>query len=462
MALQQHQLHFVLLPLMAQGHLIPMIDMARLFAERGVIVTVITTPLNALRFKTIIDRAVESGLPIRLLQLRLPSVEAGLPEGCENVDCLPSREMMTNFFTATAMLQEPLEQLLGELQPVPSCIISAMAFPWAAETARKFQIPRLVFHGTCCFSLLCCHNILQYKVAESITSESEAFVVPGLPDRIEITKSMLPGNLPQSSGDLKNIRDQVNEAELTAYGVVVNSFEELEPKYVEEYLKAKSGKVWCIGPVSQCNKEILDKAERGKKASIDEKQCLNWLDAKEPASVVYVCLGSLCRLTNSEMIELGLGLEASGHPFVWVIRGGERYPEVEKWLADEEFEERTKDRGLVIKGWAPQSNSSMRNWLHKFWELESAGLDDVPGSKLEGGENIGRVEKAVNRVMDGGDVGEETRRRVRELGERARKAMEEGGSSYFNMTLFIQDIMQHQASKELPIYVTTTKDEIFF
>ncbi|KAI3880058.1 hypothetical protein MKX03_003879 [Papaver bracteatum] len=493
MALQEHnQLHFVLFPLMAQGHLIPTIDMARLFAERGITVTIITTPLNTFRFKTIIDRAVDSGLPIRLLQLRFPSVEAGLPEGCENVDSLPSREMMSNFFKATSMLQEPLEQLLGELKPVPSCIISAMAFPWTAETACKLQIPRLVFHGTCCFSLLCCHNILEYKVADSITSESESFVVPGLPDRIEITKAMLPGNLPQSSGDLKNIRDQINAAELTAHGVVVNSFNELEPKYVEEYLKAKFGKVWCIGPVSLCNKETLDKAERGNKASVDKSQCLKWLDLKEPGSVLYVCLGSLCRLATSEMIELGLGLEASKHPFIWVIRGGDKYPDLEKWLLEEKFEQRNKDRGLVIKGWAPQvlilSHKTIGGFLtHCGWNSVLEGVcagipmitwpmgaeqffneklvvqvlgigvkirgDDIHASvatkpmeehkKFESVENKREeVEKAVNRVMDGGEEGEERRRQVRELGERAKKAMEGGGSSQLNMTLFIQDIQQ--------------------
>ncbi|XP_026403323.1 anthocyanidin 3-O-glucosyltransferase 4-like isoform X2 [Papaver somniferum] len=469
--------------------------MARLFAERGITVTIITTPLNTFRFKTIIDRAVDSGFSIRLLQLRFPSVEAGLPEGCENVDSLPSREMVSNFFEATSVLQEPLEQLLGVLKPVPSCIISAIAFPWTAETARKLQIPRLVFHGTCCFSLLCCHNILEYKVADSITSESESFVIPGLPDRIEIIKAMLPGNLPQSSGDLKNFRDQINAAELTAHGVVVNSFNELEPMYAEEYLKAKFGKVWCTGPVSLCNKETLDKAERGNKASVDESQCLKWLDLKDPGSVLYVCLGSLCRLTTSEMIELGLGLEASKHPFIWVIRGRDKYLDLEKWLLEEKFEERNKDRGLVIKGWAPQililSHKAIGGFLtHCGWNSVLEGVcagvpmitwpmgeeqffneklvvqvlgigvkirgDDIhasdatkPMELMEEHRKFGsdenkreEVEKAVNRVMDGGGEGEERRRKVRELGERAKKAMEGGGSSQLNMTLFIQDIQQ--------------------
>ncbi|KAF8364643.1 hypothetical protein HHK36_033387 [Tetracentron sinense] len=188
MASQDHQLHFVMFPLMAQGHMIPMIDMARLFAEHGVIVTIVTTPLNAFRFKTIIDRAIGSGLPIRLLQLHFPCAEAGLPDGCESLDTVPSVELMKNFMIATTMLQQPLEQMLGEFQPSPSCIISDMGFPWTSEVARKFHIPRFIFHGTSCFSLLCSHNLIFSKVHERVTSEYESFVVPDLPDRIERLK----------------------------------------------------------------------------------------------------------------------------------------------------------------------------------------------------------------------------------------------------------------------------------
>ncbi|KAF2565755.1 hypothetical protein F2Q68_00024298 [Brassica cretica] len=46
-------LHFVLFPFMAQGHMIPMVDIARLLAQRGVIITIVTTPYNAGRFKNV-------------------------------------------------------------------------------------------------------------------------------------------------------------------------------------------------------------------------------------------------------------------------------------------------------------------------------------------------------------------------------------------------------------------------
>ncbi|KAJ4718356.1 Glycosyltransferase [Melia azedarach] len=42
--------------------MIPMIDTARLLAQRGILVTIITTPMNAALFKAVLDRAVQGGL----------------------------------------------------------------------------------------------------------------------------------------------------------------------------------------------------------------------------------------------------------------------------------------------------------------------------------------------------------------------------------------------------------------
>jgi len=116
----------------------------------------------------------------------------------------------------------------------------------------------------------------------------------------------------------------------------------------------KGDKVWCIGLVSLCNEDNLDKAQRGNKATNDESQCLKWLNEQDPRFVVYACLGSISGLSLRQLIEIGLGLEASQHPFVWVIRGRSVAEKIEKWVKEDGFEERTKGRGLVIQGWAPQ------------------------------------------------------------------------------------------------------------
>lgn len=74
-----------------------MTDIGRMLAQRGVIMSIFTTPLNAMRIKSVIGRAAEAGLRIRIVQLQFPSEEAGLPRGCECFDMLPSMDLSVNF-----------------------------------------------------------------------------------------------------------------------------------------------------------------------------------------------------------------------------------------------------------------------------------------------------------------------------------------------------------------------------
>lgn len=254
-----HQLHFVLYPLMAQGHKIPMIDAARLLAQRGVLITIVTTPRNADRFKYVVSRDTEYKLRIKFIELQLPCEEAGLFKGCDNLDLLPSMDLALNLFVAASILKDPVEKLLEELTPRPSCIISDMCFPWTTQISAKFRIPKIIYQAVSCFCLMCLGSLNFFNVLGSVTSDAEYFALPGLPDRIEFTKAQIP--LP-ADPNFKDFTDQMVVAELVSYGVIVNTFEELEPAYITEYREAKRGKLWCIGPVSLCNKDKLDKIER--------------------------------------------------------------------------------------------------------------------------------------------------------------------------------------------------------
>lgn len=480
------QPHFVLIPFMCQGHLIPMVDIARLLAERGVIVTVITTPKNAARFSSSINGAIKSGLAIRVKQLGFPAAEVGLPEGCETIDNLPSMELMSRFFAAVSLLQQPVERMLEELKPRPSCIIYDRNFTWIITLASKYQIPKIWFDGKNCFSLLCYHNIITSRVHECVP-QGETFPVPGLSDRIELTPAQIPGFLPT----MKEHAEKAMEAEGGADGVIINSFQELETEYCESLGKVKKQKVWCIGPVSLSNKNDFDKARRGNEASItDEDRCLKWLDSWPPSSVIYVCFGSLNRLIPTQLIELGLSLEASKRPFIWVIRGGYKKEEMEKWLKEDGFEDRIKGRGLLIRGWAPQvlilSHPSIGGFLtHCGWNSTLEGIcASVPmitwplfaeqfmnqklliqilkvgvsigvevavqmGEEEKFGAMVkkGDIMKAMESLMNRGDEGEDRRKRAKKLAKMARVAVEAGGSSYLNITLLIEYIMQQATSQ---------------
>ncbi|KAK2983728.1 hypothetical protein RJ640_024081 [Escallonia rubra] len=483
MASENQQLHFILVPLMSSSHIIPLTDFAKLLARQGQAVTIITSPLNAIRFNPLIERAIKSNLKIQLIALRFPCQEAGLPDGCENLDALTSPDLTKQFFEASAMLQEPLEKVLAKLLPRPTCIVSTNAIPWTREIAQKFGIPRYVFHTISCFTLACSHIIDRSKILETVSSDFESVLVPDMPHKIEFKKSHLPEAMRQNSSELKNILDKMKEAAHSAQGVVVNSFEELEPSYVEMYKNVMKN-VWCIGPVSQCNKEIVDKFDRGNKTSIDEDSCLKWLDSMKPKSVIYACFGSLSRIPPTQSIEIGLGLEASNRPFIWIIRDRDYTMEVKKWFEDETFEERVKGRGLIIRGWAPQvlilSHSSIGGFLtHCGWnstlEAICAGVPMITWPMfaeqfynekfvvhvlrigvrigvegvLQSGEKAKdevlvkgeQVKEAIDQLMDEGEEGEGRRKRARDVGDMAKGATEEGGSSYSNTKLLIQDVM---------------------
>ncbi|KAI7752549.1 hypothetical protein M8C21_028733 [Ambrosia artemisiifolia] len=218
--------------------------------------------------------------------------------------------------------------MFNNLKPTPSCIISDNNLSRTANVANMFRIPWVVFDGMSCFTQLVTHNLCASKIHEKLT-DFDTFVLPGLSDNISMMKSQLPGlcNLGSSvkGKELKSIRERIREMELGAYGMLINSFDELETRYVDEFKKIKQGRVWCIGPLSNSNKSDLDRAQRGSKIQ-----------------------------STMMFIELALGLEDSKYSFILVMKGGSRTEEIEKWLDEGEFESRVKGRGVLIHGWASQ------------------------------------------------------------------------------------------------------------
>lgn len=308
---------------------------------------------------------------------------------------------------------------------------------------------------------------------ENIETDSEYFAIPGIPDKIEVTKAQTPGSM---DGNWKEFVEKMAADEISTYGVVVNSFEELEPAYVKGYKNSRNdNKVWCVGPVSLRN---MDKAQRGNK--VDSQRCLEWLDLQKPSDVIYACLGSMCNLTPLQFIELGTALEACNRPFIWVIRERNQTQELNTWIEESGFEERTKRRSLLIRGWAPQvlilSRPAIGGFLtHCGWNstLEaicagvpmltwplfgdqffnerfvvkilrvgvSVGVESPVnwGDEDKAGVLVKRedVQRGIEELMGEGNGSEEKRRRAKELAEMAKRAVEEAGSSHFNVTQLI-------------------------
>lgn len=286
-------------------------------------------------------------------------------------------------------------------------------------------------------------------------------------------------------------------SEGTGFGTVINSFYDLEPAYVDYLRNVLKKKIWLVGPVSLCNKKTEDKTERGKNSTIDEKSCLDFLNSKEPNSVLYISFGSTARLPPKQLREIAYALEACDEvPFIWVIGKTFKSPENQETeeyddVLPDGFEARMKEskKGLIIRGWVPQllilehvaiggfmthcgwnstlegvtSGVPMMTWPLSAEQFSNEKLvSEVSRIGVEVGSEewvswdkerkvlVGRekVEIAVKKVMMKKEETEEMRRRSREMKEKARRAVEEGGSSYGDIDALIQELKAIRKSKD--------------
>lgn len=150
----RQQLHFLFLPYLAHGHMIPMLDVARvLCSQGGASGTFVTTPRNAHLLRPTIEHYNAAlGLSIDLLLVPFRGPEFGLPEGVESHATLPpGLEHMFSFARAVVELQGPVGDALRDCSP--DCFVADVYFAWATRLAAEHGIPRLVFQWSGLFSL---------------------------------------------------------------------------------------------------------------------------------------------------------------------------------------------------------------------------------------------------------------------------------------------------------------------
>ncbi|KAL3743616.1 hypothetical protein ACJRO7_018827 [Eucalyptus globulus] len=330
--------------------------------------------------------------------------------------------------------------------------------------AEEFNVsPFLFLNGSAM-----CHSLFLYLPT---LDKAVSCKYRDLPEPVKI-----PGCIPIHGRDLlEPVHDRQNDAYKwvlhharrcrLAEGILLNSFEDLEPKVIEYLGREEPGKppVYPIGPL--VNMEQSSKS--------DGLECLKWLDKQPKCSVLYVSFGSGGTLSYDQMQELALGLEMSEHRFLWVVRtpndiaaeatyfAGDSQNESVEFLP-KGFLERTKGRGLVVPLWAPQAqvlahsstggflthcgwNSTLESMLNGVpliaWPLFAEQrmnaimlTQDIkvalrpsadPESGLVGRDEIPRV---VKRLM-GGEEGKRIRNRMKELKDTAAKVLGEDGSS---------------------------------
>lgn len=462
------------LPFFAQGHLIPLVQLARLLASRGQQITIVSTSSNAQLFDKIIDEDTDLGYQIRVHVIKFPSNQVGLSNGIENLVAVSDNASAAKIHMAAHLIQPQVEAFLK--QSPPDVFIPDIMFTWSKDLAKKLQLPRLVFNPISIFDVCMIHAIKSHP--EAFESDSGPYKILGLPHLLTLSIKPSPG--------FAALTESLLNGEEDSHGVIVNSFAELDDEYTQYYENLTGRKVWHVGPSSLMVQKTLN-SETTVFVKEDKHDCLKWLDTKAKDSVLYICFGSLSRTSDEQLYQIAVGLENSGHQFLWVVHrkntNGKDEEESDKWLP-EGFEERMEKekRGMLIKGWAPQplilNHSAIGGFLtHCGWnavaEAISAGVPMVtmPGfsdqyyneklitevhgfgvevgaaewsmSPYEGKKKVvsgERIEKAVKRLMDDDEEGKKVREKAKEMKDKAWKAVQEGGSSYNSLIALVDQL----------------------
>ncbi|XP_059456747.1 probable UDP-glucosyl transferase 73B6 [Corylus avellana] len=463
--------HVVVFPYMAQGHTIPLLDIAKAFANRGLKVTIITTPSNApfISSKTSNHPNISSSI------IPFPRAQ-DLPEGCENTADLPSMALLAPFVEATKQMKQPFEGVLRDMISDGCrliCVISDFFLGWTLDSCRSFGIPRIVSHGMGVLSMAICKSVGLLAPSVKDSSDWDPIEFPNLKAPFTLLKSDIPEGLLHANPDDDFVRLslEAGEADINSWGVVVNSFEEIEGDHAGEFesLYANQAKAYCVGPFLLYDRLGHDHVG----AEEQSYSYIKWLDDQaESGGVIYVSFGTQSHFSEHQMDEIASGLEMAGHPFIWVVRSKE-------WVPPDGWNARVGRRGLVVQDWVDQrsilAHPATGGFLsHCGWNsvLESLSMgvplltwpalsfsDQPLNAKFVtvglgvglmspqrgvGGEKIVTVDRDVIcdgvKELMGGEEGRKARERAQALGRLARHAVEKGGSSDLKLDELIEQL----------------------
>lgn len=341
----------VLYPSPGMGHLVSMIELGKTLGARGLAVTivVIDPPYNTGATGPFLAGVSEANPSISFH--RLPKADVLPPVASKHQEALT--------FELIRVSDPHLRAFLASARP--SVLVLDFFCSFALGAARELGVKPYFFFtsGAQVLAFFLHLPVLHAATEASFKDMGRDLVrVPGIPP-FPATHAILPvmerGDAAYH-GFLRVCGDLCR-----ADGVIVNTFRSLEPRAVDAVVAGEctptgvpAPKVHCIGPL----------IKSGEVAAAGGGECLPWLDAQPERSVVFLCFGSIGRFGAEQIREVAAGLEAGGHRFLWVVRAPPSADPAKKFdrppepdldaLLPEGFLARTKDRGLVVRSWAPQ------------------------------------------------------------------------------------------------------------
>ncbi|CAN6218918.1 unnamed protein product [Urochloa humidicola] len=468
----------VLIPLCVPGHLPSMFEAGKRLLNSGggamsltVLFTQMTMASNLMSdVDYLIRRESEFGLDIHFHHL--PAVE--LPTDSPGAE---------NFIMRFIQLHAPhVKAALSGLTSPVAAVVADYFCTTLFDVTHELSLPVYAYFSSSASMLALILRLpaLDEEVSGDLVNMEGAVDVPGM---LPVSTSLLPAPL-MTRGPNYEWMVYHGKRLMEAAGIIVYTVAELEPAVLAAIADGR-----CV-PGRRAPTVYTVSPALSAKAPGDGKQpheCVTWLDAQPPASVVLLCFGSLGgSFPPPQVREIADALERSEHRFLWVVRGpvpagsGAPYPtdaNVDD-LLPERFLERTKDRGLVWPKWAPQKdimahsaiggfvthcgwNSVLESLWHgvpmapwplyaeqhlKAFELVSVmgvavamEVDRKRGNFVEAAE----LERAVRSLMGGSGEGRKAREKAAQAKALCRSAVEEGGSSYVSLQKLAREMLAH-------------------
>ncbi|CAH8267674.1 unnamed protein product [Arabidopsis lyrata] len=429
----------VLVPVAAQGHVTPMMQLGKALQSKGFSITVAQGHLKQISSSS----QHFPGFHFVTLPESLPQSESKTLGAIEFMKKLNK--------TSEASFKECISKLLLQQGSDIACIIYDKLMYFCEAAAKEFNIPSIIFSSCSATNQVCC-CVLSKLNAEKFLIDMED---PEMQD--EVLEGLHPlryKDLPTSGfGPLEPLLEMCREVvnKRTASAIIINTASCLESLTLSWMQQELGIPVYPLGPLH------ITASFPGPSLLEEDRSCVEWLNKQKPRSVIYIGLGSLSQMETMEMLEMAWGLSNSNQPFLWVIRAGSILGSDGIESLPDEISKMVSERGYIVK-WAPQIEVLAHPavggfWSHCGWNstLESIA-EGVPmicrpfqgeqklnamyiesvwkiGIQLEGEVERGAVERAVKRLI----VDEEgacMRERAFGLKEKLKASVRSGGSSY--------------------------------
>ncbi|XP_022963827.1 7-deoxyloganetin glucosyltransferase-like [Cucurbita moschata] len=476
--------HAMLVPHPSQGHITPMLKLAKLLHHKGFHITFVNTQHNHSRLL----KSQGANSLDRLPHFQFRAIPDGMPSS-DSDDA--AQDVPSLCYSISHNCLAPLCDLILDINsnsshdlPKVSCIIGDGIMTFTVVAARRFRIPiasfwtasACSFLGYMQYDKLVQLGLVPFKDENFLTNGDLETTMEWIPPMQEIRLRDIPSYIRTTNKHdiMLNFYLQQFEAIHKTDAIIMNTFDSLE-HHVLEALSSKLPPIYPIGPINPLVAELIhDHKLQQINSNLwkEQSQCMEWLDTKEPNSVVYVNFGSNTVMSSQQLLEFAWGLANSGKPFLWFMRPG--IVEGKAAVLPAEFTAETEERGM-LGSWCNQEevlkhpsvgaflthsgwNSTMESIIGEVAMVSWPFFADQQtncrycntewGIGMEIDNNVKRdeVEKLVKELMDG-EKGEAMRGNAKEWKRKAEEACKLGGSSSTNLDRLVSILLTNNAKK---------------